>query len=414
MSKRYPPEVREKAVRLALERLDEYGTPYAAAQALAPLVDVHFETLRIWIKKALAEGARPGGQAGPGLSSAEREELAKLRREVRDLKQANEILKLASGFLRAGTRPATPVIVGFIDEYRRVYGVESICRALRAHGVQIAPRTYRKARRRPPSARDIADAYVENALRDLQGRPEQMYGRRKMTRYLRRQGHDVAFCTVDRIMRELGLNGVVRGRKHRTTIPAKDGVRATDKLNRDFTAAAPNLVWVADFTYVSTWSGWAYVAFVFDAYSRAIVGWTAAATKTTALVSKALNMAVWRREHYGHPVEPGLIFHTDAGSQYVSVKFTESLALQGLSASVGSVGDAYDNALAESIIGLFKTEVINRHGPFKTLTEVEFALMEWCDWYNNARLHSRLDYLTPAEYEAAYYAQQPPRRPALV
>ncbi|MBF6229616.1 IS3 family transposase [Nocardia abscessus] len=414
MSKRYPPEVREKAVRLALERLDEYGTPYAAAQALAPLVDVHFETLRIWIKKALAEGARPGGQAGPGLSSAEREELAKLRREVRDLKQANEILKLASGFLRAGTRPATPVIVGFIDEYRRVYGVESICRALRAHGVQIAPRTYRKARRRPPSARDIADAYVENALRDLQGRPEQMYGRRKMTRYLRRQGHDVAFCTVDRIMRELGLNGVVRGRKHRTTIPAKDGVRATDKLNRDFTAAAPNLVWVADFTYVSTWSGWAYVAFVFDAYSRAIVGWTAAATKTTALVSKALNMAVWRRERYGYPVEPGLIFHTDAGSQYVSVKFTESLALHGLSASVGSVGDAYDNALAESIIGLFKTEVINRHGPFKTLTEVEFALMEWCDWYNNARLHSRLDYLTPAEYEAAYYAQQPPRRPALV
>ncbi|WP_454199307.1 IS3 family transposase [Nocardia sp. Marseille-Q1738] len=306
------------------------------------------------------------------------------------------------------------MIVGFIDEYRRVYGVESICRALRAHGVQIAPRTYRKARRRPPSARDIADAHVENALRDLEGRPEQMYGRRKMTRYLRRQGHDVAFCTVDRIMRELGLHGVVRGRKHRTTIPAKDGVRATDKLNRDFTAAAPNLVWVADFTYVSTWSGWAYVAFVFDAYSRAIVGWTAAATKTTALVSKALNMAVWRRECYGHPVEPGLIFHTDAGGQYVSVKFTESLALHCLSALIGSVGDAYDNALAESIIGLFKTEVINRHGPFKTLTEVEFALMEWCDWYNNARLHSRLDYLTPAEYEAAHYSQQPPRRPALV
>ncbi|WP_435824726.1 DDE-type integrase/transposase/recombinase [Nocardia beijingensis] len=177
-------------------------------------------------------------------------------------------------------------------------------------------------------------------------------------------------------MRELGLNGVVRGRKHRTTIPAKDGVRATDKLNRDFTAAAPNLVWVADFTYVSTWSGWAYVAFVFDAYSRAIVGWRAAATKTTVLVSKAFNMAVWRRERYGHPVEPGLIFHTAAGSHCVSVKFTESFAGHGLSASVGSVGDAYDNALAESIIGLFKTEVTNRHGPFKTLTEVELALME--------------------------------------
>ncbi len=306
------------------------------------------------------------------------------------------------------------MIVGFIDEYRQVYGVESICRALSAHGIQIAPRTYRKARHRPPSARDLADAYLENTLRDLEGRPEQMYGRRKMTRYLRRQGHDVAFCTVDRLMREVGLNGVVRGRKHRTTIPAKDGVRAGDRLNRDFTATAPNLVWVADFTYVSTWTGRAYVAFVFDAYSRAIVGWTTATTKTTALVTKALDMAVWRRDHYRCPVEPGLIFHTDAGSRYVSVRFTESLALHGLSASVGSVGDAYDNALAESIIGLFKTEVVNRHGPFETLAEVEFALMEWCDWYNNARLHSRLDYLSPAEYEAAYYAQNLPRRPALV
>ncbi len=255
---------------------------------------------------------------------------------------------------------------------------------------------------------------MENTLRDLAGQPEEMYGRRKMTRFLRRRGHDVAFCTVDRIMRELGMNRVVRGRKLRTTIPAKDGVRAGDKLNRVFTAAAPNLVWVADFTYVSTWTGWAYVAFVFDAYSRAIVGWTTAATKTTSLVSKALNMAVWRRDHYGHPIEPGLIHHSDAGSQYTSVKFTESLALQGLSASIGSVGDAYDNALAESIIGLFKTEVVNRHGPFKTPTKVEFALMEWCDWYNNARLHSRLGYLSPAEYEAAYYSQQSPRRPALV
>ncbi len=280
---------------------------------------------------------------------------------------------------------------------------------LSAHGVQIAPRTYRKARRRPASARNIAYAFVENTLRGLDGAPEQLYGRRKMTRWLRRQGHDVAFCTVDRIMRELGLNGAVRGRRHRTTIPAKDGIRAGDRLNRDFTATAPNQVWVADFTYVSTWTGWAYVAFVFDAYSRAIVGWNISASKTTPLVSKAVNMAVWRRDHYGHPVEPGLIHHSDAGSQYVSLNFTESLALQGISPSIGSVGDAYDNALAESIIGLFKTEVVRRHGPFKTISEVEYALMEWCDWYNNSRLHSRLGYLTPAEYEAAYYAQLSPR-----
>jgi putative transposase len=306
------------------------------------------------------------------------------------------------------------LIVGFIDEYRQVYGVESICAVLREHGIQIAPRTYRKARFRAPAERDVADAYLENALRELAGSPEQMYGRRKMTRYLRRQGHRAAFCTVDRIMRALGMNGIVRGRRHRTTIPAKGGVRAGDKLNRDFTTDAPNLVWVADFTYVSTWTGWAYVAFVVDAFSRAIVGWTVSASKTTALVSKALNMAIWRRDHYGNPVTEGLIHHSDAGSQYTSVKFTESLAMQGLSASVGSVGDAYDNALAESIIGLYKTEVVKHHGPFKTLAEVEFTLMEWVDWYNNARLHSRLDYLSPAEYETAYYSQQPPRRPALV
>jgi putative transposase len=207
------------------------------------------------------------------------------------------------------------VIVGFIDQYRQVYGVESICRALSAHGIQIAPRTYRKARCRPPSARDVLDAHVENILRDLRGTPEEMYGRRKMTRYLRRRGHDVAFCTVDRIMRELGLNGVVRGRRQRTTIPGKDGIRAADQLNRDFTATAPDRIWVADFTYVPIPAGWAYVAFVFDAYSRAIVGWTTSRSKTTALVSKALTMAVWRREHYGHPVAPGLIHHSDAGSQ---------------------------------------------------------------------------------------------------
>ncbi|WP_414939172.1 IS3 family transposase [Amycolatopsis sp. cmx-11-51] len=413
MPKRYPSEVREKAVRLALDRLDEYGSAYAAAHAIGPMVDVHPETLRVWIVKALQQDAPPVAAAGE-LAATERAELDRLRKENKELKQANDILKLASAFFRAGTRPATPLIVGFIDEYRQVHGVESICRVLCAHGIQIAPRTYRKARRRPPSERDIADAYLTNALRDAQDTPEAVYGRRKMTRWLRRQGHEVAFCTVDRLMRDLGLCGVTRGRPPRTTIRAKDGVRADDRLNRDFSADAPNLAWVADFTYVPTQTGWAYVAFVFDVYSRAIVGWTAASTKTTTLVSKALNMALWRRDHHGHPVESGLIHHSDAGSQYTSLTFTDSLASQELSASIGSVGDAYDNALAESIIGLFKTELVNRHGPFTNLPEVEYAVMEWVDWYNNARLHSRLEYLTPTEYESAYYAQQLPRRPALV
>ncbi|WP_143230298.1 IS3 family transposase [Actinosynnema sp. ALI-1.44] len=271
------------------------------------------------------------------------------------------------------------MIVGIIDQYRQVYGVESICHALSEHGIQIAPRTDRKARHRPTSPRDVADAHVENVLRNLSGKPEQMYGRRTMTRYLRRHGHDVAFCTVDRIMRDLGHHGVVRGRRPRTTIPSKNGIRAADRLNRDFTAAAPDRVWVADFTYVSTLAGWAYVAFVFEVYSRAIVGWTVSSTKTTGLVSKALTTAVWRRDHHGHPVEPGLVFHSNAGSRYTSARFSESLALQGLTASAGSVGDAYDNALAKSIIRLFKTEVVSQHGPFTTLAEVEFAVMEWVD-----------------------------------
>ncbi|WP_459963686.1 transposase family protein [Nocardia sp. IFM 10818] len=171
MTKRYSPEVRERAIRLVLERLDEFESPYAAARAIGPLVDVHYETLRVWVKKALAQGAPPTGKAGAGLSGAEREEPARLRKGVRDLEQANEILKAASALFCAGTRPATPLIVGFIDEYRQVFGVESICRALTAQGIQIAPGIYRKARRRPPSARDIADADVENVLRDLVGRP---------------------------------------------------------------------------------------------------------------------------------------------------------------------------------------------------------------------------------------------------
>ncbi|WP_276143848.1 IS3 family transposase [Sciscionella marina] len=234
------------------------------------------------------------------------------------------------------------MIVGFVDEYRQVYGIESICRVfVRARGADRAQDLPQSPPARPLCA-DIADAHVENTLRDLQGKPEQMHGRRKMTRYPRRQGHHVAFCAVDRLMRELGMGGVVRGRKQRTMIPGKAGVRAGDQLNRDFTAEAPNQARVADFTHISTWPGWAYLAFVFDVYSRAIVGWTAANSKTTAPVSKALNMAIWRRDHSGHPVEPGLIHHSDAGSQNTSVAFTESLAAQGLSASTGSVGDAYD------------------------------------------------------------------------
>jgi putative transposase len=201
---------------------------------------------------------------------------------------------------------------------------------------------------------------------------------------------------------------VRRGRKVRTTVPGKDGQRAGDLLNRDFTAPAPNRRWVADFTYVATWSGIVYVAFVVDIYSRAVVGWSAAAHKRTRLVLDALQMALWRRDREGHRPGPGLVHHSDAGSQYVSFVFTAHLIEAGLDASIGTVGDALDNALMESTIGLFKTELIKKDGPWKSLADVELATAEYVDWYNTTRLHTAIGGVPPAEFETAYYAQNQP------
>ena len=214
------------------------------------------------------------------------------------------------------------------------------------------------------------------------------------------------------------LSGVVRDRKHRTTIPGgKNARRAPDMLDRDFTAAVPNRKWVTDFTYCRTWSGFVYVAFVIDCFSRAIVGWHAATVKDTAMVTTALKMALWRRDHAEHRVVAGLIHHSDAGSQYTSIAFAETLVLEGIAASVGSVGDADDNALAETTIGLFKTEAVGRgspflNGPLRTIDDVEYATMEWVDWFNNRRLHSVLGRVPPEEYEAAHYAQTQASQPA--
>jgi transposase InsO family protein len=236
------------------------------------------------------------------------------------------------------------------------FAVESVCAVLREQGRRIAARTYRAWRQaRPPADRTVSDAHLINALRATRDQPESLYGRRKMTAHLRRQGLPVAHCTVDRLMRELGMNGVLRTKRVRTTVPGKDGRRAGDLLDRDFTAPAPNLVWVTDFTYVRTWAGFVYVAFTVDVYSQMIVGWHAMAGKHTKLVLTCLRMATWRRGHDGQPVTAGLVHHSDAGSQYTSIHFTEHLALEGIAPSIGSVGDAYDNALMESVIGLYKT-----------------------------------------------------------
>jgi putative transposase len=302
--------------------------------------------------------------------------------------------------------------MAFIDDMRaQGHAVESTCRVLTEHGCTVAARTYRSWKQpgRPIATRTTSDATLMDALIAVQGTPEGLYGRRKMTRWLRRQGHQVAFCTTDRLMRELGMNGVRRGKGVRTTVPAKDGRRAGDLLDRDFTAPAPNQRWVADFTYCRTWAGFCYVAFVVDVYAQRIVGWHAATDKRTDLVLTPLRIALWDRDRQGTPVERNqLLHHSDAGSQYTSIRFTEHLELEGIAPSIGTVGDAYDNALMESLIGLFKTEAITttvfHNGPYKTLADIEYATAGWVDWYNHRRLHGSLDWLTPVEYEQDYYA----------
>jgi putative transposase len=289
-----------------------------------------------------------------------------------------------------------------------VFGVEPICRVLTEHGMPIAPSTYYAARSRPPSPRAMRDERLKGEIGRVWRDNFEVYGAEKLWLELNRQGVTVARCTVARLMRELGLQGARRGRKVRTTIPGKDGQRAGDLLNRDFTAPAPDRRWVADFTYVPAWSGIVYVAFVVDIYSRAIVGWSAATHKRAKLVLDALQMALWRRDRAGHPAGPGLIHHSDAGSQYTSFRFTAHLIESGIDASIGTVGDAYDNALMESAIGLYKTELIKRKGPWKTLADVELSTAEYVDWFNHRRLHGAIGHIPPAEHEANYYAQTGP------
>jgi putative transposase len=290
-----------------------------------------------------------------------------------------------------------------VDAHREEYGVEPICSTL-----QVAPSTYYavKARERGPSARALSDARVLVEIRRVHEASKGLYGARKVWWQLEREGIEVAKCTVERLMAKHGLRGAVRGKKWRTTTPDGQALRAPDLVDRDFTASAPNRLWVADFTYVSTWSGVCYVAFVIDVFSRRIVGWKADTTMQTSLVLDTLEMALWARDHTGLPVGEGMIHHSDAGSQYTSFAFTQRLIDAEADPSIGSVGDGYDNALAETTIGLYKTELINHQGPWKTLDEVEFATLEWVDWYNHARLHGACDRLPPAEYEANHSAAQ--------
>jgi transposase InsO family protein len=290
------------------------------------------------------------------------------------------------------------MIVSLIDILRPRHGVEPICTVL-----PIAPSTYyeHKARQADPGR------LPERAKRDAVLRPEvqriwddnhKVYGARKVWRQLHREGIEVARCTVERLMRDMGLQGVVRGKKCKTTTADEASARPADLVKRQFTASRPNQLWVADLTYVATWRGFAYVAFIVDVFARMIVGWRASNSLRTDLALDALEQALWARDNTG-----GLIHHSDRGAQYLSIRYTERLTEAGIDPSVGSVGDSYDNALAESIIGLYKTEVIRRRGPWRNLEAVEYATLEWVDWFNNRRLLEPIGNIPPVELEQRYY-----------
>lgn len=292
-------------------------------------------------------------------------------------------------------------MVSFIDENRKVYGVEPMCAVL-----PIAPSTYyeQKARQADPARvpkRIQRDRQLGEEIRRVWEENFCLYGARKVWRQLNREGIQVARCTVERLMRSMGLQGVVRGKRIRITVGDEKACRPADLVNRQFVANRPNELWVADFTYVATWKGFVYVAFVIDVFARMIVGWRVSASMNTELTLDALDQALWART-----VTSGLVHHSDLGSQYLAIRYSERLADEGINPSVGSAGDSYDNALAESVIGLFKTEVIRRKGPWKSLELVEYATLEWVDWFNNRRLLAPIGNIPPVELESAYYAME--------
>jgi putative transposase len=294
-------------------------------------------------------------------------------------------------------------MIAYIDQHKHRYGVEPICRVL-----PIAPSTYYQHTKRPRSARAVRDAQLKVEIRRVHAEHFGVYGARKVWRQLHREGIAAARCAVERLMRELGLEGVRRGKACRTTTPDQGATRPADLVERDFSAVRPNQLWVADLTYVATWSGFVYVAFVIDAFSRFLVGWQASGSLRTDLALDALEMAIWRRQAQLE----GLVHHSDRGSQYLSIRYTERLAEAGAVTSAGSRGDSYDNALAETIIGLYKTELIRRRGPWKGIDDVEYATLEWVDWFNHHRLLEPIGYLPPAEFEAAFQREEDPRHPA--
>ncbi|WP_436628981.1 IS3-like element IS1203 family transposase [Escherichia coli] len=390
---RFSPEVRQRAIRMVLESQDEYDSQWAAICSIAPKIGCTPETLRVWVR----QHERDTGGGDGGLTSAERQRLKELERENRELRRSNDILRQASAyFCEGGVRPPLEKMMPLLDKLREQYGVRPVCSEL-----HIAPSTYyhcQQQRHHPDkrSARAQHDDWLKREIQRVYDENHQVYGVRKVWRQLLREGIRVARCTVARLMAVMGLAGVLRGKKVRTTISRK-AVAAGDRVNRQFVAERPDQLWVADFTYVSTWQGFVYVAFIIDVFAGYIVEWRVSSSMETTFVLDALEQALWARR------PSGTIHHSDKGSQYVSLAYTERLKEAGLLASTGSTGDSYDNAMAESINGLYKAEVIHRKS-WKNRAEVELATLTWVDWYNNRRLLGRLGHTPPAEAEKAYYA----------
>ncbi|EMQ8336181.1 IS3 family transposase [Escherichia coli] len=390
---RFSPEVRQRAIRMVLESQDEYDSQWAAICSIAPKIGCTPETLRVWV----SQYERDTGGGDGGLTTAERQRLKELERENRELRRSNDILRQASAYFgEGGVRPPLEKMMPLLDKLREQYGVGPVCSEL-----HIAPSTYyhcQQQRHHPDkrSARAQHDDWLKREIQRVYDENHQVYGVRKVWRQLLREGIRVARCTVARLMAVMGLAGVLRGKKVRTTVSRKT-VATGDRVNRQFVAERPDQLWVADFTYVSTWQGFVYVAFIIDVFAGYIVGWRVSSSMETTFVLDALEQALWARR------PSGTIHHSDKGSQYVSLAYTERLKEAGLLASTGSTGDSYDNAMAESINGLYKAEVIHRKS-WKNRAEVELATLTWVDWYNNRRLLGRLGHTPPAEAEKAYYA----------
>ncbi|WP_435302294.1 IS3 family transposase [Escherichia coli] len=389
----FSPEVRQRAVRMVLESQGEYDSQWAAICSIAPKTGCTPETLRVWVRQY----ERDTGGGDGGLTTAERQRLKELERENRELHRSNNILRQASAyFCEGGVRPPLEKIMPLLDKLREQYGVGPVCSEL-----HIAPSTYyhcQQQRHHPDKrcTRAQRDDWLKREIQRVYDENHQVYGVRKVWRQLLREGIRVARCTVARLMAVMGLAGVLRGKKVRTTVSRKT-VATGDRVNRQFVAERPDQLWVADFTYVSTWQGFVYVAFIIDVFAGYIVGWRVSSSMETTFVLDALEQALWARR------PSGTIHHSDKGSQYVSLAYTERLKEAGLLASTGSTGDSYDNAMAESINGIYKAEVIHRKS-WKNRAEVELATLTWVDWYNNRRLLGRLGHTPPAEAEKAYYA----------